>query len=184
MDGQVVRLRRSGDRPIEPSGSWFPPKFPSFSRKKANDLRTRVRVVLDLFSNFKRVRSSAFSTRFVDSMFSLGFSLSCLVCTRCRTRSVHTNREHDRVFGTSWEQIVCLHGPKVAVAPFPGGANSNSSSRGARSRWYLPACLLTARTLLLKPAFGKSALFRVGASAWFLSGAFWICLQLAGVRLS
>ena len=36
-DGQIVRLRRSDDRPIEPSGSWFPPKFPSFSRKKAND---------------------------------------------------------------------------------------------------------------------------------------------------
>ena len=52
-DGQIVRLRRSGERPIEPSGSWFPPKFPSFSRKKANDLRTRARVVLDLFSNFK-----------------------------------------------------------------------------------------------------------------------------------
>ena len=33
-DGQIVRLRRSDDRPIEPSGSWFPPKFPSFSRKK------------------------------------------------------------------------------------------------------------------------------------------------------
>ena len=33
----IVRLRRSDDRPIEPSGSWFPPKFPSFSRKKAND---------------------------------------------------------------------------------------------------------------------------------------------------
>ena len=33
-DGQIVRLRRSGNRPIEPSGSWFPPKFPSFSRKK------------------------------------------------------------------------------------------------------------------------------------------------------
>ena len=27
MDGQIVRLRRSGARPIEPSGSWFPPKF-------------------------------------------------------------------------------------------------------------------------------------------------------------
>ena len=37
MDGQIVRLRRSDDRPIEPCGSWFPPKFPSFSRKKAND---------------------------------------------------------------------------------------------------------------------------------------------------
>ena len=36
IDGQIVRLR-SDDRPIEPSGSWFPPKFPSFSRKKAND---------------------------------------------------------------------------------------------------------------------------------------------------
>ena len=36
-DGQIVRLRRSDDRPIEPSGSWFPPNFPSFSRKKAND---------------------------------------------------------------------------------------------------------------------------------------------------
>ena len=34
-DGQIVRLRRSDDRPIEPSGSWFPPKFPSFSRKKS-----------------------------------------------------------------------------------------------------------------------------------------------------
>ena len=33
-DGQIVRLRRSGDRPIEPSGSWFPQKFPSFSGKK------------------------------------------------------------------------------------------------------------------------------------------------------
>ena len=36
-DGQIVRLRRSDDRPIEPFWSWFPPKFPSFSRKKAND---------------------------------------------------------------------------------------------------------------------------------------------------
>ena len=34
-DGRIVRLRRSDDRPIEPSGSWFPPKFPSFSRKKS-----------------------------------------------------------------------------------------------------------------------------------------------------
>ena len=60
-DGQIVRLRRSDDRPIESSGSWFPPNFPSFSRKKANDERNRAHVVLDLFSNFKRVRSSAFS---------------------------------------------------------------------------------------------------------------------------
>ena len=52
-DGQIVRLRRSGDRPIEPSGSWFPPKFPSFSRKKSNDLRIRQHIVLDLFSNLK-----------------------------------------------------------------------------------------------------------------------------------
>ena len=37
VDGQIVRLRRSDDRPIEPSGNWFPPNFPSFSRKKAND---------------------------------------------------------------------------------------------------------------------------------------------------
>ena len=36
-DRQIVRLRRSDDRPIEPSGSWFPPNFPSFSMKKAND---------------------------------------------------------------------------------------------------------------------------------------------------
>ena len=35
MDGQIVRLRRSGERPIEPSGSWFPPKFLSFSGKSA-----------------------------------------------------------------------------------------------------------------------------------------------------
>ena len=27
------RLRQSGERPIEPSQSWFPPKFPSFSGK-------------------------------------------------------------------------------------------------------------------------------------------------------
>ena len=60
-DGQIVRLRRSGDRPIESSDSWFPPKFPSFSREKANDLRNRERVVLDLFSNFKWLRSSTFS---------------------------------------------------------------------------------------------------------------------------
>ena len=53
VDGQIVCLRRSGDRPIEPSGSWFPPKFTSFSRKKANELRTRARVVLDLFSNLQ-----------------------------------------------------------------------------------------------------------------------------------
>ena len=53
IDGQIVRLRRSDDRPIEPSSSWFPPKFPSFSMKKANDLGTRARVVLDLFSNLK-----------------------------------------------------------------------------------------------------------------------------------
>ena len=33
-DGQIVRLRQSGERRIEPSGSWFPQKFPSFSRKK------------------------------------------------------------------------------------------------------------------------------------------------------
>ena len=52
-DGQIVRLLRSGDRPIEPSGSWFPPKFPSFSRKKSNDLRIRQHIVLDLFSNLK-----------------------------------------------------------------------------------------------------------------------------------
>ena len=36
-DGQIVRLRQSVERRIEPSGSWFPPKFPSFSRKKPND---------------------------------------------------------------------------------------------------------------------------------------------------
>ena len=53
IDGQIVRLRRSGEGRIEPCRSWFPPKFPSFSRKKANDLRTRARVVLDLFSNLK-----------------------------------------------------------------------------------------------------------------------------------
>ena len=33
-DGQIVRLRRSDDRPIEPSGSWFPPKFLRFQGKK------------------------------------------------------------------------------------------------------------------------------------------------------
>ena len=38
-DGQIVRLRRSDDRPIEPSGSWFPPNFPSFSRKKKRMIR-------------------------------------------------------------------------------------------------------------------------------------------------
>ena len=36
-DRQIVRLRRSDERPIEPSGNWFPPNFPSFSRKKTND---------------------------------------------------------------------------------------------------------------------------------------------------
>ena len=51
-----------------------------------------------------------------------------------------------------------------------------------------PACLLNVRMLLLKRTFGMSP-FRelqtshVGAPAWFLSGAFWICLQLAGVGL-
>ena len=34
IDGQIVRLRRSGERLIEPSGSWFSPKFPSFFTKK------------------------------------------------------------------------------------------------------------------------------------------------------
>ena len=70
---------------------------------------------------------------------------------------------------------------------FPCGASSNSSSRDSRSfRWYLPACLLTVRTLLLQRAFGTrpftvdSRSSHVGASAWFLSSAFWICLQLAG----
>ena len=33
MDGQIVRLRRSGERRIEPSGGWFPPEFLSFSGK-------------------------------------------------------------------------------------------------------------------------------------------------------
>ena len=34
IDGQIILLLgRSGERRIEPSGSWFPPKFPSFSGK-------------------------------------------------------------------------------------------------------------------------------------------------------
>ena len=33
-DGQIVRLRRSGERPMQPSSSWFPLKFLSFFRKK------------------------------------------------------------------------------------------------------------------------------------------------------
>ena len=33
IDGQIVRLRQSVERRIEPSVSWFPPKFPSFSGK-------------------------------------------------------------------------------------------------------------------------------------------------------
>ena len=33
IDGQIVRLRRNGERRIEPSGSWFPPNFPSFPGK-------------------------------------------------------------------------------------------------------------------------------------------------------
>ena len=32
-DGQIVRLRRSGERLIEPSGSWLPRSFPHFSQK-------------------------------------------------------------------------------------------------------------------------------------------------------
>ena len=42
---------------------------------------------------------------------------------------------------------------------FPCGASSNSSSRNARSfRWYLPACLLAVRRVLLKRTFGISPL--------------------------
>ena len=33
-DGQIVRLRRSGERPMQPSSSWFPLKLLSFFRKK------------------------------------------------------------------------------------------------------------------------------------------------------
>ena len=34
IDGQIILLLgRSGERRIEPSGCWFPPKFPSFSGK-------------------------------------------------------------------------------------------------------------------------------------------------------
>ena len=48
-------------------------------------------------------------------------------------------------------------------------------------RWYLPTCLLTVCTLLLKRTFGTSPLpwIHVGASVWFLSAASWICLGSA-----
>ena len=52
------------ERLIGPSGCWFPPKFPSGELKlnsfisKATDQMSRARVVLDLFSNLKWVRSS------------------------------------------------------------------------------------------------------------------------------
>ena len=40
---------------------WYlvPPSFPHF-QEKTNDWRNRARVLLDLFSNFKRARSSAY----------------------------------------------------------------------------------------------------------------------------
>ena len=70
------------------------------------------------------------------------------------------------------------------------GVSKNLSSLNARSsRWFLPTCLLMVHKVLLKFTFGTSHSFRrdsrpchVGSS-WFLSCAFWSCLQVAGVRL-
>ena len=36
-DGQIVRLRQSGERRIEPSGSWFPPEVSLVFKEKAHD---------------------------------------------------------------------------------------------------------------------------------------------------
>ena len=56
-------------------------------------------------------------------------------------------------------QLIRQHkGSESSSSGFPCGASSNSSSRNARSfRWYLPACLLTVRKVLLKCTFGTSA---------------------------
>ena len=51
IDGQIILLLgRSGERRIEPSGSWFPLKFPSFSGKSGLICRTENA----LFSNFSQ----------------------------------------------------------------------------------------------------------------------------------
>ena len=56
IDGKVVRLRQGGERLIEPCRSWFPPKFPHFHEKQmVRGIGNRV--VLNLCSNFERVRS-------------------------------------------------------------------------------------------------------------------------------
>ncbi len=61
----VVRPGYRGERLIEPSSSWFPPKFPSGKLVcklvlpgKANDWRNRSCNNFDLLSNLKRVRNS------------------------------------------------------------------------------------------------------------------------------
>ena len=58
-----VRPWYRGERPIEPSSSWFPPKFPSGLLRPPTQLQLVKRMIrslrsettLDLFSNFKRV---------------------------------------------------------------------------------------------------------------------------------
>ena len=81
-------------------------------------------------------------------------------------------------------------GSKSSTSASHCGVNSNLSSLNARSsHWFLPTCLLMVHKVLLKYTFGTSHSLwtggpsHVGGSVWFLSCAFWTCLQEAGVRL-
>ena len=75
---------------------------------------------------------------------------------------------------------------EVSNAAFVLGKTNNSSSRFTHTfRVRHPSCSLTVRISLQRPTFGTILLHRtrasqVGASLWFISVAFWVCLELLG----
>ena len=90
----------------------------------------------------------------------------------------------------AWDIHLRQLGLMSSSSASPCGVSSNLSSLNARSsHWFLPMCLLVVLEKLLTCTFVTShSLWTRGPvtredSAWFLSCAFWICLQVAGVRL-
>ena len=81
-------------------------------------------------------------------------------------------------------------GSKSSSSASPCGVSSSFSCLSARSfHWFLPTCLLGVLKIMLtvcvleQPFTMDTRPSEVGASAWFLSYALWICLHVVGVCL-